>query len=496
MIIIGLSVEIASTKILLEALKMRGTTYVTLLANELGFAIAAGMSDEAGNLSNKFLAEHPGIKGVRVITKDSKILAAKGEKIPNEIVKHLIRDSKTEKQNLILDRDDKLYYLSNLKDEGEVLGHLICSEGKSAIEELSWRLRTTFFLTCLVVLTIMTAIIYYVGGKFSNPLKHMAKMALNVASGKMTKYALNIESNDEIGQLGEAINQMAMALSEQVGAIQITAESVLKSTSQVMKITRQLSKTMNNQASAIAQVAALTGEMQKGSVASKENANNIVKMAKESVKVSSEGENAVEASVEETRQIRDQVETIAVEIDTFKQQILEVESIIGSVNEISGQSNLLAINASIEAAKAGKVGRGFSVVAKNVKVLSKQSEQATIQVSRTLESIQHAIKKVANRAEAGRKRAESGVKGIESTGEVISRLTETISKTSNTAQPIMESANNHFAALAQVTKAMDDIRKNAIENIEHSKRVDRSLRQLNRMASELERLVAKYRLID
>lgn len=68
-----------------------------------------------------------------------------------------------------------------------------------------------FLISCLVALLISVILIYFFSLKLSKPIKQINNVAKIIADGEFSK-RLNIDSQDEIGELAKTFNQMIVAL--------------------------------------------------------------------------------------------------------------------------------------------------------------------------------------------------------------------------------------------------------------------------------------------
>jgi methyl-accepting chemotaxis protein len=109
-------------------------------------------------------------------------------------------------------------------------------------------------------------------------------------------------------------------------------------------------------------------------------------------------EGSLTSSVDREKQILNEVESLALQVDTL-------HKMSETVGNIASQINLLALNAAIEAARAGDQGRGFAVVADEVRKLATRSsetgESMSAMVAEVTKAMAQAMKKVKGNSESG-----------------------------------------------------------------------------------------------
>ncbi|MEI8139175.1 MAG: methyl-accepting chemotaxis protein [bacterium] len=262
--------------------------------------------------------------------------------------------------------------------------------------------------------------------------------------------------------------------------------------SEISATVSQLAASTTQTASSVTETTTTAEEVKKTAEVALEKSRLVAEGARETVRISQAGEEAVRATADNMNRIRGQVESVAASMTQLSEQSQAIGMIIASVDDIAEQSNLLAVNAAIEAAKAGEHGRGFAVVAQEVKNLAEQSKQATNQVRTILNDIQRATNTAVMATEQAGNAVINGADQATKAGEAILSLTRNINSAAEASSQITVSVQQQFAGVDQVTVAMESIKQASEQNVEGTRQLDETAKNLSDMGKELRDLVTRH----
>jgi methyl-accepting chemotaxis protein len=165
----------------------------------------------------------------------------------------------------------------------------------------------------------------------------------------------------------------------------------------------------------------------------------------------------------------------------------EVGNIVKVITSIAEQTNLLALNATIEAARAGEAGKGFAVVASEVKDLAQETAKATEEISGRIQAIQTdtsaAVEAIGQIAEV--------IERINAYSDTIaSAVEEQTATTSEIGRSVAEAATGSTSIAENIT-GVASAAQNTNAGVGESRRTSD---ELARLASELQSLVAQFRV--
>jgi methyl-accepting chemotaxis protein len=183
-----------------------------------------------------------------------------------------------------------------------------------------------------------------------------------------------------------------------------------------------------------------------------------------------------------------------------------ITGFIGTIREIADLTNLIALNAAIEAARAGREGRGFAVVASEVRELAAQSLHAAQEAGGLLGEIADQVSSVSSQMERGR----DAVAGVEELSADAAKALDAIVGTTGeagghakaiaaTAAQQRDAVNSLSGQIEQVAASSaksradtDTLAKRAGEASAGQVELERAIRELGDLASDLQRIASHF----
>lgn len=208
--------------------------------------------------------------------------------------------------------------------------------------------------------------------------------------------------------------------------------------------------------------------------------NTVSEMAANSAKQTEAAYDNTLKSVEMAEKERLQMKELQDEMARIKEISGEIEAIITAIEEIASQTSLLSLNASIEAARAGDAGRGFAVVADQIGKLATDSAQAVVS---TKELIGKTVEEI-----------EKGNKITEETAAAFENIITEMQNFAAMAKEVNENADGQARALGQVEAGIEQISLVTQQNAASSEECSAISEELASRATELDDLVAKFKL--
>lgn len=221
---------------------------------------------------------------------------------------------------------------------------------------------------------------FWITRSITVPVGKIVTVLKFLSTGDLTA-RLQIDSHDELGEMGVVLNNSLDKMCGLIEGIGTSSESLATSS-------EELTSTSENMIANAEETSAQAGVVSNATQQVSQNLQTVATGAEEmGSSIKEIARNATEAARVATSAVQVAENTNAT-VSKLGESSAEIGQVIKVITSIAQQTNLLALNATIEAARAGEAGKGFVVVANEVKELAKATAQATEDISRKIEAIQ------------------------------------------------------------------------------------------------------------
>ncbi len=367
----------------------------------------------------------------------------------------------------------------------------------------------SLILALIVALAIGIGMWFLTGFAVVKPISEVVDGLKDIAEGEgdLTK-TLNINSEDEVGELAKWFNTFMEKLRAIITEISGNADSMTSASVDLSKLSGNLSEgadltsgKSNTVATAAEEMSSNINSVAAATEQASTNMNLVATAAEEMTSTINEIAQNSEHARNITQDAVKQADDASQKIDELGRAAQEISKVTETITEISEQTNLLALNATIEAARAGEAGKGFAVVANEIKELARQTAEATQDIKDRIEGIQKSTS-------LSVKQVEGISKVINDVNEIVSTIATAVeeqsvttreiagnvAQASNGMQEVSENIAQSSAVSSEIARDIADVNQSSNDISNSSSQVDMSAQQLSKLAEQLKELVGKFKI--
>ncbi|MDR2882062.1 MAG: methyl-accepting chemotaxis protein [Azoarcus sp.] len=384
----------------------------------------------------------------------------------------------------------------HMVEEGTPLGAVSMRISLAHANEAADQFRVESILFAVIISLPLLGFVYFFIRQFvTRPLSHLAEGMSEIAhgDGDLTR-RLDAGRQDEIGRAANMFNHMLGMIAGLVQQVGTSAVAVAGQARDMAGRSKQIAGSSHRQTDRSVQAAKAVEELNSTILAVANNTGKVGLRSHESLERSRAGQASLHQLVDGMGQVQDSVKGMADSIGSFVQSAQSINSMTQEVREIAERTNLVALNAAIEAARAGEHGLGFAVVADEVRKLAEKSALSAGQIDRITHEIGQQSAQVQTSIEHGLKRIEASRNMAKGVTEVLGAANELVVEVGDGLDRITASTGEQQNASASVKEDIIAIADMARENDTAIELTAESAHEMERLASQLQELVARFKV--
>lgn len=308
--------------------------------------------------------------------------------------------------------------------------------------------------------------------------------------GDLTK-RIEIDSNDEIGELAESTNKMLDTFQELLCHISKTSNKIyevgekftgafdknVENFKEMNILTGDIASRIDKQSEELDSSASSIHYINEAVLQIANNSQMVTEQAIEAKDNASEGNKTMTELASKSKHIVDEVGNTSQLVKELDEKSIAINGIVDAITAIAEQTNLLALNASIEAARAGEQGRGFAVVADEVRKLAEESSKSAEEISELIKEVQRGIAAAGGSMEGVAQKVKEVYSYVELASNKFDKIASSISTVSEKVEEVSSATeemsanastiNNQIESLANISKENNHATENVAASIEH-----------------------------
>ncbi|MCT8985569.1 methyl-accepting chemotaxis protein [Shewanella phaeophyticola] len=480
-----------------------GGYYITIIEKIMGGTISVDMTLDFLNKMVKESNDIPGSIAV-ILNHDTTILASSskivklGEKATKfPWFKNAVQEAVSKESHVVdysVDGQDKIFF-SHIINAGDKNWYFAIGLDKEvAFAKLKESRNVAIFITLIATL-VSVMIAFMLIQILYRPILALKDTVLGLSNGDgdLTQ-RLQVETNDDLGQIAQGVNQFIENLQNMMLEIQNASTTLQSNINRMREHSQRNSTIIQNHVGETEQVVTAIEEMNSTAESMAKDAANTANLTQQANETSKESREKVHKSQVTVSALVGDVNKTTDDIAKMTEVTQSINGILSVIGEIAGQTNLLALNAAIEAARAGEQGRGFAVVADEVRNLASRTMSSTEEVESALERLLTGTQVVVDSMGNTKARCQETAVDTSNVEASLDIMTQYVNDINDLSTQIATAAEEQSCVTQELSRNMSAINEIVLELDANGQQALTEADDINIINNQLADIVGRFKL--